>query len=1294
MNKYVLRENPPPDDTEWKFTSIPPQYLSKPSRPPPAGGRTPTLFAKLIIFTPESITLQISPLSSNRVVLHQDPSKIIIASFEKFRFPDHQPSVATEYIIRMFKAGLFLNGKQYRFFGHGNSQLRGRGCYLREADTDEELDDIIYSMGDLKGIMNVAKRAKRIGLLFSGAEVDFILDPKYVGDIEDLMSGDENFSDGCGLISKRLCVQIAKSKRIVFQGRRYTPCVYQIRYLGYKGVVMLHPNMDKEKKHYIEFRKSMKKFKTTFDNTFAVVGHSTPYSFGRLNNEIVVLLSSLGITTETLLVKQQAYFDWIEQATSDPIKGFEFLASLGNLNDAERLILDGFTPGVLKAIRKAQNSELAAFRKDEDLKKERVRMLVHKSRRLYGVCDPHRILKEGQVHVRVMTSRNGSSTITGTDVLVVRNPCLHPGDILKLRAVSHPSLSHLVDCVVFASQGKRAAPSMSSGGDLDGDEYFVCWDPDLVPSKVFESYGYPPNREITQKTITRQDLARFFASYNNSGMAQTSALHNKWARYHPQGAMSPECQELNALYSQAVDGARVKIPERLRNPPEPPEGSTFVLTELFNAAKIWSQAFLSREGGADSEPVTLEEADELIKCLFSVSETTISEYRLIELARRIARKHQVDFRRYLSYINYGALQTHEKYELAVNLRMSPQEQAYMWNSLLRSDIVNATDLADKKLSGPLRVQRLYSSKELGLSAFFGYLVHAMESFTRKLIIIKLDDRFAFTIFMRGDIPLNEDFPVNGEHVVVATFMRESALEAIPTFTSCTTGYQLYCGDGNIQLFNRHRQNTFIHIRKPPANSGEEFITSIALQNISARVQKQMGRVNRTPVATMEIHVVSNRDRIAHQLFDLRFDRVSTEEFIKRFTHVDSTYVPNTLQNADLSSLPEELHVVFTEPENFVRNFLAHPDITPEKLDQCAKFAWTHHAEHQLFWIFDAMISQRPPYLAFILEWLEIYTLLVFCILKKFLSEDSDLLPEPWTDLGPAIIRQIVRAAYAVPIAALYALERLRNIVADIEFHNYLELLELATIAIRAPQQVQETLIVLHECREAAWAQSPMREYAHKQALAVAVDRAQEAEDTCPCDENGNIKRQRSAPIVVPLLPVESDDFQVIAHIRVDSPSTVRLHSHVRFRAASKPEKGEIDSAILDGLVTVSESGQIRVKLVRRPPPEFASMHWYLYDAGIIATFRAMIDAVRRLALEGPECCRFSVMITDASSLLQVPEETQASTAQEQTADELNLPGLNESQCEAVKRTQNSQVSLIWGPPGIKQATLAPVTLRS
>lgn len=64
----------------------------------------------------------------------------------------------------------------------------------------------------------------------------------------------------------------------------------------------------------------------------------------------------------------------------------------------------------------------------------------------------------------------------------------------------------MLDCLVFASvakPGHKAAPSMSSGGDLDGkkvinqvvllltesslgDEFFVCWDPDLIPTKISE----------------------------------------------------------------------------------------------------------------------------------------------------------------------------------------------------------------------------------------------------------------------------------------------------------------------------------------------------------------------------------------------------------------------------------------------------------------------------------------------------------------------------------------------------------------------------------------------------------------------------------------------------------------------------------------------------------------------------------------------------------------------------------------------------------------------------------------
>ena len=46
------------------------------------------------------------------------------------------------------------------------------------------------------------------------------------------------------------------------------------------------------------------------------------------------------------------------------------------------------------------------------------------------------------------------------------------GDWLKLRAVNHPKLSHLVDCLVFATAGHKASPFMRSGGDLDGNVSF------------------------------------------------------------------------------------------------------------------------------------------------------------------------------------------------------------------------------------------------------------------------------------------------------------------------------------------------------------------------------------------------------------------------------------------------------------------------------------------------------------------------------------------------------------------------------------------------------------------------------------------------------------------------------------------------------------------------------------------------------------------------------------------------------------------------------------------------------
>ena len=66
--------------------------------------------------------------------------------------------------------------------------------------------------------------------MFTEASLDFTLDPQKTLDIPDITFGDELFSNGCGLMARKLAVQVAKKMGIKFRNVRYTPRVFQIRY--------------------------------------------------------------------------------------------------------------------------------------------------------------------------------------------------------------------------------------------------------------------------------------------------------------------------------------------------------------------------------------------------------------------------------------------------------------------------------------------------------------------------------------------------------------------------------------------------------------------------------------------------------------------------------------------------------------------------------------------------------------------------------------------------------------------------------------------------------------------------------------------------------------------------------------------------------------------------------------------------------------------------------------------------------------------------------------------------------
>jgi len=135
-------------------------------------------------------------------------------------------------------------------------------------------------------------------------------------------------------------------------------------------------------------------------------------------------------------------------------------------NIAEDLLesFDAVKPKITKLINKEYKTML------NKRGEQKCRILIPNSRLLFGICDAWDVLKEGECAVKVTMEGDGMPrALSGMEVLVTRNPCLHPGDLQKFRVVEKPELSHLVDCIVFSTRGRRPATDLMSGGDLDGD---------------------------------------------------------------------------------------------------------------------------------------------------------------------------------------------------------------------------------------------------------------------------------------------------------------------------------------------------------------------------------------------------------------------------------------------------------------------------------------------------------------------------------------------------------------------------------------------------------------------------------------------------------------------------------------------------------------------------------------------------------------------------------------------------------------------------------------------------------
>ena len=272
--RHTLQESISISDSRWRYDVL--------NLPNPETCRQAGLIKAIEVVCSSStkgIYLRWTRLSLNRATREHPAGDLVQVSIADFRpVYDSQDATlpvnhkqAVEYLTRFLTSGVVINGVQYSFYGHSNSQLKSRSCHLL-AGSGAEVSKKVEALGDFKKMKTVAKKAKRIGLLFSAAEVVLDVPNTRCQDIEDIERDGFIFTDGCGLISKDFVRLLASRKPITFRDRRYHPSVLQIRYQGYKGVVCIEPAM--EKSIWLKLRKSMKKFSGTSDLSFAVVEYS------------------------------------------------------------------------------------------------------------------------------------------------------------------------------------------------------------------------------------------------------------------------------------------------------------------------------------------------------------------------------------------------------------------------------------------------------------------------------------------------------------------------------------------------------------------------------------------------------------------------------------------------------------------------------------------------------------------------------------------------------------------------------------------------------------------------------------------------------------------------------------------------------------------------------------------------------------------------------------------------------------------------------------------------------------
>ncbi|KAH0562963.1 hypothetical protein GP486_002476 [Trichoglossum hirsutum] len=639
-----------------------------------AYSRKATITPSMVYFSTPTVE------TSNRVIRHyiEHADRFLRVQFsdEKFqgRINPTEKRTNNEVFTRVKRAmtnGINIGDRHYEFLAFGNSQFREHGAYFFAPTEHLGAADIRRWMGEFSAIRVIAKHAARLGQCFSttraiyGAKVE-------IKEIPDITRNGYNFTDGVGKISEFLAQMIASELGLAMASN--PPSVFQFRLGGCKGVLAVWPDA---RRREIHIRPSQYKFPATH-NGLEIIRWSQ-YAAATLNRQIILVLSALGVPDRIFIGKLKEMMANLERAMWDPAMALSLLRRNIDPNqmtiDIAGMILDGFMeakePFLLSLLQLWRAWSIKYL-------KERAKILVDKGAFVLGCVDETatlkghydkdqhkpgsavgsieeqlKVLPEIFIQVPDREHRGRYVVIEGV-CLLARNPSLHPGDIRVARAVNVPALHHMRDVVVLPQTGDRDIASMCSGGDLDGDDYLVVWDKDLMPAEWnYEPMDYtPPNPRKLDRNVNVNDITSFFVTYMKNDRLPTIAhAHLAWADRLDAGVKDGRCLELAALHSQAVDyvksgePARMSRELRVRMWPHFMEKHWVPQEQTYVSGKVLGKLYDQVER-VDFVPRYEYKFDDRVLKAYKLSEDTLRNARVVKqqydtAMRRIMAQHDI-----------------------------------------------------------------------------------------------------------------------------------------------------------------------------------------------------------------------------------------------------------------------------------------------------------------------------------------------------------------------------------------------------------------------------------------------------------------------------------------------------------------------------------------------------------------------------------------------------------------------------------------------------------------------------